>query len=70
MYKISLSEEQFLSTTRDNQLTILAMAREFGEHSGIDWEFEYRWMTMTPENYMLARLKYDPIISAMTVRQI
>ena len=70
MYKISLSEHEFLTTTRENQLTILAMGREFAANSGVDLEYEYRWMTMTEENYFLARLKYDSILSAMTSRKI
>lgn len=69
MYKISISDDEFLTTTDYNQQRIKSMAEEFAEQSGIDWQGEYRWMTMTEENYFLARLKYDPILSAMTSRR-
>jgi hypothetical protein len=70
MKKISINELQFCSTTRANQQLIKQMAEEFSTDNGVDWNFEYRWMTMTEENYLLAKLKYDPILSAMTVRTI
>lgn len=69
MYKISISEDEFLTTTAQNQRLIKSMAEEFAEQSGIDWHLEYRWMMMTDENYFLALLKYDPILSAMTARR-
>lgn len=68
MKRISVSEYQFQTTTEENRLRIKAMAREFADDSGIDWQYEYRWMTMTDEAFLLARLKYWPLLSAMTVR--
>lgn len=70
MKQISISEEQFATTQRKYQLRILDLAREFAENSGIDWEFQYRFMIMTEENYFLAQLKYNDIIRHMTVRTI
>lgn len=67
MYKISVSEEQFITTTDAIRQQWLDMAREFASNSNIDWEFRYRWMTMQPENFMLAKLKYHKILSAMKV---
>lgn len=70
MKQISIAEDQFMTTERKYQLRILDLAREFAENSGMDWEFQYRWMTMTEENYLLAELKYGDIIRYMTVRTI
>ncbi len=70
MKQISISEEQYITTTNQRRAEMLALAREFAQDAGIDWATEYRWMTLTEENYFLARLKYDLILSAMRVRTI
>lgn len=70
MYKLSLAEYQFATTTDELRSELLAMAREFSNQAGIDWQFEYRWMTMTDENYMLARLKHPLLIGALQVKKI
>jgi hypothetical protein len=70
MYKISVSEEQFLTTAPEIRDLIKTMAEEYAEASVINWQYEYRYMIMTDENYFLARLKYDPILSAMKTEGI
>jgi hypothetical protein len=65
-----MSEYQLLSTTDELREEILSMIREFAHDAGIDWQFEYRWAMMSDENYMLARIKHEKILSALTVRRI
>jgi len=38
------------------------MAQEYAESAGINWHFNYRWMTISDENYLLAKLKYGDIL--------
>lgn len=70
MYKISVAEYQFQTTTDANRQLIKCMAQDFADDMGIDWEFEYRWMTLSDESYMLALLKYPKLIAAMKVTPV
>lgn len=70
MLKISISEYQLLSTTEELRQEIISMIKEFAHDAGIDYQFEYRWATMTDENYMLAKIKHTKVLSALTVRRI
>ena len=67
-YTITISEHAFLEITNEQRLKIKEMATQHAETTGIDWEYQYRWMTMTKPDYMLAKLKYDDILKYMTVR--
>ncbi len=67
--KLTISEHILQLLTREQQAEIKAMAQEFADTSGIDREFEYRWMAMTKENHLLAEIKYANTIKFMTVRQ-
>jgi hypothetical protein len=66
--KVSISEHQFLTTTDELREEIISMIKEFAHDAGIDWQFEYRWAIMTDENYMLAKIKHNRILTALTVR--
>ena len=66
--KVSISEHQFLSTTDELRAEIWSMMQEFAHDAGIDWQFEYRWAIMTDENYMLAKIKHNRLLQALTVR--
>lgn len=48
---------------------IKQMAHEYASDYGIDWQFRYRWMQMSDENYLLARLKYTDILGLFGIRQ-
>jgi hypothetical protein len=51
------------------QQRVKQMAQELAESAGIDWHFNYRWMQMSEENYLLARLKYTDILGLFGIRQ-
>lgn len=70
MYKLTLAEHQFLTTTAQWRDRIKTMMQELATSSGIDWQFEYRWATMTDENYFIAQLKYDDILKHMKTTRI
>jgi hypothetical protein len=70
MIKLTIAEYQFLSTTAENQQRLKSIASEFAESTGIDWEFEYRWMMLTDENYLIAKLKYPLMIGALQAQRI
>lgn len=70
MYKLTLAEHQFLTTTASWRSRIKAMMQELASNTGIDWQFEYRWATMTDENYFIAQLKYDDILKHMKTTRI
>ncbi len=67
MYKISVAEYQFQTTTDELRQLIKQMAEDFAQDQGIDWQFEYRWMTMTDQAFLLAKLKYPKLIGALKV---
>ena len=68
--KLSIGIEQFATTTQDIQNRIKQMAYEYAVDNGIDYEYEYRYMIMPIEAYILAELKYDDILLHMTVRKL
>ena len=70
MIKLTLPEYQFVTTTAAWRDRIKMMMQELATNSGIDWEFEYRWATMTDENYFIAQLKYDDILTHMKISRI
>jgi len=39
------------------------LAQEYALDAGIDWDLEYRWMTISDYNFMLAKLKYNDILT-------
>ncbi len=67
MYKLSVAEYQFQTTTDELRQQIKHMAQDFADDMGIDWQFEYRWMILTDESYLLAKLKYPKLIGALKV---
>lgn len=67
MKRISISEHQYLTTTDEVRRQIHTMMQELAHDSGIDWQLEYRWATITEENYFLALLKYGTIIQQFKV---
>lgn len=70
MHKLTLAEYQFVSTTDLWRTRIKTMMQELAEDSGIDWNMEYRWATMTDENYFIALLKYDDILRHFSIQKI
>jgi len=70
MYKLSIAEYQFATTTPSWRKRIVDMGHELSSQSGIDWQLEFRWMTMTDENYFIAKLKYMDILKHLTVTKI
>lgn len=66
---LTISEHILSLLTKEQQQQLKAMTKEFAETGGIDVEFEYRWITMTEENYLLASIKYADIIKYMAVRK-
>jgi len=70
MYKLSMNEYQFQNCTDAERAQIKSVAEEYADNQGIDWEYEYRWMTMPSSCLMLALIKYPNIDKLMTVRVI
>ncbi len=70
MYKLIINEYQFQNCTLTEHHDLKSMAQDFAELQGIDWEYEYRWMTMTPQSLMLAKIKYPHMDKIISVRSI
>ncbi len=70
MYRLSVAEYQFQTTTDALRQQIKQLALDYATDMGIDWEFEYRWMTIPDDAYLLAVLKYPRLIPAMKVTKI
>lgn len=70
MFRLTIAECQYASTTDHWRQRILSMMRELADNSYIDPEFEYRCATMTPENYFIAQLKYDDILPHFTIKRL
>lgn len=70
MYKLSVAEYQFQTTTDQLRQQIKQLAQEYADDMGIDWEFEYRWMTIPDDAYLLAVLKYPTLVRAMKVTRV
>lgn len=70
LIQISIAEYQFVATTDELRQEMLEMERTFSLRSGIDWQFEYRWMLMTKENYLLAKIKHGQLLSALTTKEV
>lgn len=70
MYRLTISEQRFQDQSTLTKEKIKEMAREFSHGSGIDWEWENRWMIMPGSELLIAKLKYENLIALFTVQQI
>jgi hypothetical protein len=70
MYQISISEYNFQNAPLSAQQLMKEMSRELSSSTGVDWEFDYRWMKLTDEAMLVANLKYVDILKYMTVKQV
>jgi len=61
MIELRISEERIADITLAERDIAKTMIREYGIDAGINHEFRYRWITISEENYLLARLKYGVI---------
>lgn len=66
---LTISEHILALLEEDTRTLLKQMTKDFADSSGIDREFEYRWITMTEENHLLAKIKYPDTIKYMTERQ-
>ncbi len=70
MYQISISEYNFQNAPEAAQQQMKEMCRELSTKTGIDWEFDYRWMQLEDPAMLVAELKYADILKYMTVKKI
>ena len=70
MYRLTISEHRLQDQTKEMQDKIKDMAREFGHLSGIDWEWENRWMVMPASDLLIAQIKYADVLKLFTSQQI
>lgn len=70
LIQISVAEVEFATTTPELQQEMQSLEREFSIRSGIDWQYQYRWMLLEEENFMLAKIKHSKLLSALTVKKV
>ncbi len=70
MIRLTISEHKFQSISTLQQEQIKSMAKEFGHMSGIDWEWEHRWMVMSGSDLLVAKIKYPDIVDMFTKRKV
>ena len=70
MFRLTIAEHQYSNLTTEQTDEIKAMAKELAHNSGIDWQWEYRWMIMPASSLLVAQLKYARIMSLFKAQQI
>lgn len=70
VFKLTLPEYAIGNIDAEQLNEVKKMAREFAHLTGIDWEYEYRWMTMTASDLLVAQLKYPELMKLFKVQQI
>ena len=68
MYKISLGFERTQELPLCVRERMRDMVSEYSDKNGIDWQLEYRWATFTEHDFLLAKLKYNDILSYMMIQ--
>jgi hypothetical protein len=68
-WQLQIAQQRWLDSPRETKEIYSQIEQEFSQCSGIDWEFDYRWMQLTAENYLLAKLKYPDYIEQLNPRE-
>lgn len=68
MPMLTIHEDYYLTTTDQRRQEIHSMMRELAYDSGINWQDEYRWALMTPQNYFIAQLKYNHLLTSFRIQ--
>lgn len=61
-YRLAITEQMISAITQPQRDQIKALAREFAHDSGIDWQWETRWMMLSEHELMLAEIKYADVL--------
>lgn len=70
MFRLTISEQKYQDISTQQREQIKSLAKEFGHLSGIDWEWEHRWMIMSGSDLLIAKIKYIDIIDLFALRKV
>jgi len=70
LFRLTISEHRFQHLSAEQHADIKAMAKEYAHNSGIDWEWENRWMIIAASDLLLAQIKYPDIMPLFTAQTI
>ena len=70
LFRLTISEHRFASLNKQQVEEIKEIAREYSHNSGIDWEWENRWMIIAASDLLIAQLKYPATVKLFTIQKI
>jgi hypothetical protein len=62
MIELRISHWEFAAWPEDLKWQTNCMCREYGQTWGLDHEFMFYWIKLTPAQYLLANLKYTDVL--------
>lgn len=70
MFRLTISEQRFQDLSTKQKEQVKALAKEFGHMSGIDWEWEHRWMIIPGPDLLIAQIKYADVVDLFAKRSV
>lgn len=70
LFRLTISEHRFSSLKQEQVEEIKTIARNYSHNSGIDWEWENRWMILSASDLLIAQLKHPAIVKLFTVQKV